>query len=210
MTRPTPRLTSWLQAIPPWGLTFYAIATSFSTYFCMYAFRKPFSAGEFKGETFLGDHIELKTAFVISQIIGYALSKFIGIKICSEVSRGKRASTLILMIVLAQLALLLFAVVPNNFKVLAMLLNGLPLGMVWGITVRYLEGRRTSEILLAGLSCSFIVSSGTVKQIAGRAVTEMQRNFGSQPEDLEVAIGPAIGVCLISRLAAFPCCGPLV
>jgi hypothetical protein len=131
----------------------------------MYAFRKPFSAGEFKGETFLGDHIELKTAFVISQIIGYALSKFIGIKICSEVSRGKRASTLILMIVLAQLALLLFAVVPNNFKVLAMLLNGLPLGMVWGITVRYLEGRRTSEILLAGLSCSFIVSSGTVKQI---------------------------------------------
>ena len=36
---------------------------------------------------------------------------------------------------------------------------------------------------------------GTVKQIAQRAVAGMHSNFGSQPEDIEVAIGPAIGVC---------------
>jgi hypothetical protein len=32
--------------------------------------------------------------------------------------------------------------------------------------VRYLEGRRASELLLAGLSCSFIVASGAVKDVA--------------------------------------------
>jgi hypothetical protein len=50
-----------------------------------------------------------------------------------------------------------------------MLLNGLPLGMVFGLVVRYLEGRRTSDILLAGLACSFIIASGVFKDV-GRAI----------------------------------------
>jgi MFS family permease len=37
--------------------------------------------------------------------------------------------------------------------------------MVWGLVVWYLEGRRTSELLLAGLSCSFILASGVVKDV---------------------------------------------
>jgi len=37
--------------------------------------------------------------------------------------------------------------------------------MVWGLVVRYLEGRHTSELLLAGLSCSYILASGEVKSI---------------------------------------------
>jgi hypothetical protein len=69
------------------------------------------------------------------------------------------------MIVLAQLALLFFAVLPLNLKIVAIFCNGLPLGMVWGLVVWYLEGRRLSEMLLAGLSCSFIVASGVVKDI---------------------------------------------
>ena len=38
-------------------------------------------------------------------------------------------------------------------------------GFIWGLVVWYLEGRKASEIMLAGLSCSFIVGSGTVKDI---------------------------------------------
>ena len=45
-----------------------------------------------------------------------------------------------------------------------MFFNGLPLGMIGGLVVRYLEGRRASELLLAALSCSFIVASGAVKR----------------------------------------------
>jgi hypothetical protein len=147
----------------------YAVTAAFGTYFCMYAFRKPFTAGTYESFYFAGTQIELKTAFVISQIIGYTLSKFMGIKICSEASRGRRAVTLVTLIAVAEFALVLFAVAPPQLKVAAIFFNGLPLGMVWGLVVRYLEGRRTSDILLPGLACSFIVSSGVVKDV-GRAL----------------------------------------
>src|SRR5262249_29751242 len=131
----------------------------------MYAFRKPFAAAKFSGAHFLGTAVDLKTAFVISQIIGYALSKYLGIKVCSEATRGRRARLLVGLILCAEAALFLFALTPPAVQVVALFLNGLPLGMVWGLVVRYLEGRRTSEFLLAALSCSFIVSSGIVKDV---------------------------------------------
>lgn len=149
----------------------YAVVVAFATYFCMYAFRKPFAAAKFEGISFFGTEVELKTALVISQIVGYALSKFIGIKICSEAGGTKRAWLLIWLILWAEAALLLFAILPPNWRIIPIFLNGLPLGMVWGLVVSYLEGRRTSELLLAGLSCSYIVSSGMVKDFA-RALME--------------------------------------
>lgn len=154
-------VTRWLEYSPAF-LTLYAIAVSFATYFCMYAFRKPFAAASYDGSLGL---IDLKTAFVISQIIGYTLSKYLGIKVCSEMTRGRRAAALIGMILVAQVALLLFAVLPGHLKIIAIFINGLPLGMVWGLVVSYLEGRQTSEMLLAGLSCSFIIASGMVKDV---------------------------------------------
>jgi hypothetical protein len=166
-------LTRWLAAAPPWVLVIFAIGTSFSTYFCMYAFRKPFSAAQYEGLALLGTQIELKTAFVISQVIGYALSKYLGIKFCSEMTRGKRLGMLIGLVIVAEIALLLFAVLPPQLKILALFANGLPLGMIWGLVVWYLEGRRTSELLLAGLSCSFILASGVVKDV-GRWLIEQQ------------------------------------
>ena len=149
-------------------LTFslYASTAAFSTYFCMYAFRKPFSAGTFEGLTFLGTAIELKTAFALSQLVGYTLSKYLGIRICSERVGEGRAKLLIQLIGFAFVALLLFAVLPTQWKWIGLFLNGLPLGMVWGVCVSYLEGRKTSDALLAGLACSFIVASGVVKDVA--------------------------------------------
>lgn len=157
-------MTRWLTTAPDWLFATYAIATSFSTYFCMYAFRKPFAAATYDElDTFVG--LELKTALVISQIIGYTLSKVIGIRVCSELGRANRAFALVVLVVWAQSALAVFAIVPSSWKVLAILLNGLPLGMIWGLVVRYLEGRRLSELVLAGLSCSYIVASGVVKDV---------------------------------------------
>jgi hypothetical protein len=162
-------LTRLLSRSPAAVLNLYAVTVAFATYFCMYAFRKPFAAATYQGLYFLGSEIELKTVFVVSQILGYALSKYLGIKYCSEITRDRRAWMLVSLIVAAESALVLFAVVPVEWKVVAIFLNGLPLGMVWGLVVWYLEGRRTSEILLAGLSCSFILASGVVKDV-GRAL----------------------------------------
>src|SRR5438105_314508 len=185
-------LTSWLENAPAPLFAAYAITAAFSTYFCMYAFRKPVAAAKFEGEFFLNSAVALKTAIVISQIIGYALSKYIGIKVCSEVSPTRRAITLVALIAWAQLALVAYGLVPNNLKVIAIFLNGLPLGMVWGLVVWYLEGRRTSELLLAGLSCSYIVSSGIVKDV-GRAM--MAGTVADWWSRLPV-IGPVIGQSL--------------
>ncbi len=159
------RVTAWLAKAPSAAFVAYATLTAFSTYFCMYAFRKPVSAASFDGERFFGGDIGLKTALLIAQLVGYTASKYVGVKALSELPRVRRVLALIGMIVFAEGALVLLAVLPRDLKPLAMLLNGLPLGMVWGLVVAYLEGRRTSELLLAGLSCAFIVASGAVKDV---------------------------------------------
>jgi hypothetical protein len=139
----------------------------------MYAFRKPFAAGTYEGSPVpIGEGIELKTLFATAQVIGYAVSKYLGVKYCSEAGRTRRFSMLVALIVAAELALVLFGLAPLDrpwLRAGALFLNGLPLGMVWGLVVLYLEGRRTSELLMAGLSCAYIVSSGVVKDV-GRAI----------------------------------------
>ena len=144
------------------SLALAAIA-AFSVYFCMYAFRKPFTAATFEHEAAFGH--QLKAILIISQLLGYMTSKIVGIKFVSELNRRYRALAILTLIAIAEVSLLLFAVVPNEYKVLAMFLNGLPLGMVFGFVLSFLEGRTTTEALAAILCASFIVSSGVVKSI---------------------------------------------
>lgn len=139
--------------------------SGFAAYFCAYAFRKPFLAAEFAEISSFAFGLETKTLFVLSQVVGYALSKFLGVKVCSETPRARLAWMLVGLILTAEAALVAFAALPLALKPLAMLVNGLALGMVWGHVVRYLEGRRASDLLLAVLCSSFVVSSGVVKDI---------------------------------------------
>ncbi|MCA8983355.1 MAG: DUF5690 family protein [Planctomycetaceae bacterium] len=136
---------------------------AFATYFCMYAYRKPFTAGTFGGEDFFG--MGLKTVLVLSQLLGYMVSKFIGIRVISEMRQEYRAGVIIGLILCAEGALIGFAWLPLPWKVLMMFLNGLPLGIIFGLVLSYLEGRRQTEALSAALCASFIVSSGAVKSV---------------------------------------------
>jgi hypothetical protein len=174
MTEPSNRVTRWLAKTSPGLFALYAVIVAFTTYFAMYSFRKPFAAAHYSGATFW--ILDLKNALVASQLIGYALSKMLGVKFNSEMQPGRRAWALVLLIVWAELALVLFAILPPQGKVAAIFLNGLPLGTVWGVVFSFLEGRRTSEILGAGLSCAYVVASGAVKGIGawllGLGITE--------------------------------------
>ena len=158
---PPPAASPWDERL----VTLWAVSAAFATYFCMYAWRRPFTAASYEDGALLGGAVALKTAFVISQLLGYTVSKFWGISVCSELDRRRRARTLLLMIGIAHVALVAFAILPAPWNIAAIFVNGIPLGMVWGVVVSYLEGRRTSEFLLAGLSCSFIVASGVVKDV---------------------------------------------
>lgn len=159
-------ITAWLEKAPvPWFIL-YAVSAAFFTYFCMYAFRKPIAVGTFVGIEGWGFQLDFKSALLIAQVIGYASSKWIGVKVISEMAANRRAMAILMLILVAELALVGFAAIPAPYNILMLALNGLPLGMIWGLVFSYLEGRRTSEVLGAGLSCSFIVSSGIVKTVA--------------------------------------------
>jgi hypothetical protein len=152
------------KANPALFIAFAGLA-GFAAYFSMYAFRKPFTVALF--ESVPGWHFALdyKIALVLAQVAGYAVSKLIGVKLIAEIPPSRRAAAIIKLIFLSWLALLLFAVVPAPWNVFAMFLNGLPLGLIWGLVFGYMEGRRTSEVLGAILCASFIVSSGAVKTV---------------------------------------------
>jgi len=136
---------------------------AFLVYFSMYAFRKPFAVGTFQGYEIWG--INYKIVLIISQVIGYTISKFIGIKVISEMKKERRPWLIIGFILLAELALLGFALVEPPYNFVFLFLNGLPLGMIWGLVFSYLEGRNVTEILATILSASFIVASGVTKAV---------------------------------------------
>lgn len=141
----------------------WCMVAAFGTYFCMYAFRKPFTAGTYSGLSLWDIHY--KSFLIISQVLGYMLSKFIGIKIISELKSSQRKRLIICLILFAEISLLFFGLVSHPYSFIFLFLNGLPLGIIWGIVFSYLEGRRFTEVLAMGLSVSLIVSSGILKTV---------------------------------------------
>jgi MFS family permease len=149
----------------PYGLlSVMAAVSSFGAYTSMYAFRKAFAAGTFTGLQYF--HLDYKVWLVIAQIIGYTLSKFYGIKFIAELKPGQRAKYILLLIGIAWLALLFFAIVPAPYNIIFLFINGFPLGLIWGLVFGYLEGRKSTEFMAAVLSISLIFASGFVKTIA--------------------------------------------
>jgi hypothetical protein len=153
-----------------WLIVLWSSLAAFGTYFAMYGFRKPFTVASFSGLSYW--EIDFKTLAVISQVLGYMTSKFIGIKIVSELPAHRRALMLIGLVAWAHAALLLFGVVPGPWKLVCLFFNGLPLGMVFGLVLGFLEGRRHTEILASGLCVSFIVSDGVVKSVGAWLISQ--------------------------------------
>ncbi len=161
------------------GRLLITATAAFCAYFCMYAFRKPFTAATFEGPEMFG--LGLKTVLVLSQLLGYTLSKFIGIKVVSEMRSENRAMAIIGLIAIAEVALVGFAFLPLPLKVLMIFLNGLPLGMIFGLVLSYLEGRKQTEALSAVLCASFIIASGVVKSVGSWLMQAQQFSEYSMP-----------------------------
>lgn len=154
----------------PLLFTMVSVGGAFITYFSMYAFRKPFTAAEYESMALWG--IDFKILLIVAQVIGYTLSKFIGIRLISAMRAHDRIRYILSLLLVSWLALLVFAMVPPSFKVVAIFMNGLPLGLIWGLVFAFLEGRKQTELLAAGLASSFIVSSGVVKSVGLELILE--------------------------------------
>ncbi len=141
----------------------WSVSAAFGTYSCMYAFRKPFTASTYPGGVVWG--ASEKTVLVTAQILGYTLAKIIGIRVVAETTPARRAATILMLIAAAEAALVFFAMAPSPLHVAGLFLNGLALGMVFGLVLGFLEGRRMTEALTAGLCASFILADGLMKSV---------------------------------------------
>jgi len=142
----------------------YIAVICFLTYACVYAFRKPFTIGLYLDEPSIFG-VDYKNILVIAQVIGYTISKFYGIKFVSELNRVGRGWSILFLILLSWLPLLLFPLFKSPWSVLFLFLNGLPLGVLWGLIFSFIEGRKASDFMGATMAVSFIVSSGFVKTV---------------------------------------------
>jgi hypothetical protein len=142
----------------------------------MYMYRKPFTAAAFKSDGWID--WDQKAVLVAAQVIGYMISKVIGIRVVSEVTRAQRAGLLMALILVSHAALLLFAIVPAPWHIACIFLNGLPLGIVFGLVLGFLEGRRMTEALTAGLCASFILAGGVSKTVGQRILQFTQSQWG--------------------------------
>ncbi len=144
---------------------------AFAVYFAMYAFRKPFAAATYADVPGWQGVMDYKTALLIAQVIGYAVSKLIGVRVIAEAGHEARARLIVALIAASWIALALFALVPAPWNIACLFFNGLPLGLIWGLVFSYIEGRRASELLGAILCASFVLSSGVVKSVATMLMT---------------------------------------
>lgn len=150
----------------------YAAVTVFLTYTMVFGFRKSFTVATFDGITVAG--YSYKTILVISQMLGYMLAKFYGIKYISELKRHGRGQIIMLLTVISWLSWLFFALVPPPYNIAFLFINGFPLGMLWGVVFSYVEGRRSTDFIGATLAVSFIFASGFVKTVGAW----LMLNFG--------------------------------
>ncbi len=147
----------------------WTVVAAFGTYFCMFAFRKPFTVSQYSDMT--AWEWQYKTIAVVAQVFGYAVSKIIGVKIVSEMTARYRAASIVALILFAEFALILFGLVPAPYNILCLFLNGLPLGIIFGLVLGFLEGRQRTEALAACLCTSFILADGVTKSV-GKALLE--------------------------------------
>ncbi|MEJ8816852.1 DUF5690 family protein [Lacibacter sp. H407] len=141
----------------------YLAVVVFFTYASIFAFRKPFTVATFDGLQF--GKVSYQTLLIISQVVGYMLSKFYGIKFISELQRRGRWKTSLLMVGVAWLSLLLFAIVPAPWGILCFLVNGFTLGFMWGVVFSYVEGRRATDFIGVVLAVSFIFAGGFSRSV---------------------------------------------
>ena len=186
----------WLERAPAPVFALYGGLMAFGAYFAMYAFRKPFTVASFAAAApVLG--VDFKIALVIAQVLGYALSKVAGVKVISETPPHRRAMAILALIGGAELGLVAFALVPAPWNIACLFVNGLMLGMIWGLVFGFLEGRRISEVLGAMLCAAFIVSSGVVKSVGEFVMLKGLANEYWMPAVTGLLFVPLLVLCVL-------------
>lgn len=149
----------------------WAGGTALLTYSLIYTLRKPFTAALYSDLELWG--IDYKVMVTTIQIVGYLIAKFFGIKIISELKRADRFKFFAVSVVMAELSLVAFGMLPVPYNALAMFFNGLSLGCMWGVIFSFIEGRRVTDLLASLLGVSMVFSSGVAKSMGLYVMNEL-------------------------------------
>jgi hypothetical protein len=153
------------QGVRALAVFLWAALAGFGTYFCAYGVREPFKVATYSDIHPVFGGVSFKALILTTQVLGYTVSKFFGIRFIAEINPRQRAAALICLVAAAELSLVGFALVPAPWNAGVIFFNGLALGMVFGLVMGFLEGRRQSEAMLAGLCSSFVAAPGVAKGV---------------------------------------------
>lgn len=143
--------------------TLFTSFAAFFSYLFFYPFRRAYTAGTYEGLVFFD--VDYKILIVVAQVLGFAVSKGIGIKYVSEMNHQNRSRNLLIIIGLSLICYLFFGLTPAPYNLFFIFLASLPLGMVYGTILGFLEGRKVTDLLVAVLTASFIIGSGFAKSV---------------------------------------------
>jgi MFS family permease len=182
-------VTAWLLGI-----------ASFAVYVGMYFIRKPITALDYQSDEISG--LSYKVAVIVAQILGYTLSKFIGIRTVSATTVERRTVMIVILAASAMGFLLVFALSSPAVGLIAMFLNGMSLGLIWGLLFAFVEGRNATDLIGVFLSTSFILASGAAKSVTVFLTTVINVSNAWAPLFASFCAIPLIGfgLWLLNRL----------
>ncbi len=162
--------------MPPRGHGIARSAWAAAAAFGSYGLRMPFKAATFADVPAVHGW-SFKAVLVATQVLGYCISKFMGIRLIAGLPPARRGVALLTLAGAAESALVAFGLVPPPWNAALLFANGLSLGMAFGLILGFLEGRRQTEAMIAGLCCSFVIADGVTKGagvwVLERGVTPM-------------------------------------
>ncbi len=168
------RLGRWLYRAGPTVQLAFGGLTSFSICLGAFALREPFLTTSLVGTvSFLGaPPVDLRAACIAAQALGLALSQPIGAVAVVELDPARRVPALALVLGAAEVSLIALALVPAHLAPLCLFLDGLALGLVWGLVYSFLEGRRVSDGLGAVAAAGYLLAGGAMRSL-GRVVESL-------------------------------------
>eukprot|EP01083_Nonionella_stella_P282865 962655_1 len=143
------------------GIFLLVLATP--AYFCVYAIRTATLVPGYEGEKVFG--IPLKDAFGIAQVLGYTLGKLPSLKYCTRLTRDQWGKTLVALMICGNLCLFGLVVPNHKIRTMTVVMACFCISPTWGVFLRYLEGRRMSDLMFAAFNFSFIAGSGVWRSV---------------------------------------------
>lgn len=185
----------WLERIQDFShirFTLFGGLSAFLIYLSFYGLRVPFKQLYSEGERWsLYQNTTQQSANLVFHQAGYMLGKIYAISHNAEAKKRNVAIELMMIYAVTTVALAVFAFLPPSAKPFALIFQGFPLALVWGLLVTYLEGRNTSDVLLICLCLSFVVGNGIFSRLSSGLQREIEfSNTALMPVLMSLLISP--------------------